>query len=120
MDEKELRQYERLLAAATVDYVTRGPFGPSDGDTDDIDAMAYAMVKLGEEGYAWTLLFQSTSLSYNEAGERVTAMALGELGIWGVNAQGDRYHVCGKDFEDEGETLQCTDNFDHEGRECNQ
>lgn len=120
MDEKESLQYGRLLAAATLDYVTRDPAGPPDGDTDDVDAMAYAMVKIGELGSAWTLLFHSTSLSYDEAGERVAAMDRGELGVWGVIGQGDRYHICGKDFEDEGKTLQCTDDFGHEGRECNQ
>lgn len=117
----EPRQYWRLLAAATVDHVTRDPAGPPDGELDDVHAMAYAMLKLGEQGYAWTLLFHSTSLSDDEAGERVAAMDRGELGVWGVNGRGDRYHVCGKDFVDDGgTTLQCTDDFEHAGRECNQ
>lgn len=118
---EEMHQYARLLAAVTLDYVTRDPSRPPDVDTEDIDAMAYAMVKIGELGNAWTLLLHKTPLDYEQAGKRVTAMALGELGIWGVNSQGDRYHICGKDFEDdEGKTLQCTDDFDHKGRECNQ
>jgi hypothetical protein len=118
----EMRQYGRLLAAATMDYVTaRDTFASPHGNPDDIDAMAYAMVKLDVQANAWILLYRTTSLSYDEAGKRVAAMALGELGVWGVIGQGDRYHICGKDFTDDGgTTLQCTDDFDHKGRECNQ
>lgn len=111
----DARQYGRLLAATALDYIAAGD---PRGNPDDVDAMAYAMVKLGEQANAWTLLYRTTPLSYDEAGERVAAMAKGELGVWGVNFHGDRYHICGKAFEESG-TLQCTDRFGHAG-ECNQ